>query len=122
MNKLSWKNVTGRLKAIDAPQSPSGDADFWLDFKARATLMCQDEPVAARDRIPVALRWGSATALALVLIVAGWFMLPATLGAVTQIKALEVVAPYSGVIIMNDQSGRGTILWITGMESKHSSG
>jgi hypothetical protein len=122
MNKLSWKNVTGRLKAIEAPQSPSGDADFWLDFKARATLMRQDEPVAAHDRVPVALRWGSATALALVLIVAGWFMLPATLGAVTQIKALEVVAPYSGVIIMNDQSGRGTILWITGMESKHSSG
>jgi hypothetical protein len=122
MNKLSWKNVTSRLKATEALPPPSGDADFWLDFKARASLMCQDEPVPARSRMPVALRWGSVTALALVLIVAGWFMLPATLGAVTQIKALEVVAPHSGVIIMNDQSGRGTILWITGMESKNSSG
>ncbi len=122
MNKLSWKNVTGRLKAIEAPKTPSDNADFWQDFKARATLMRQDEPAAERPRMPVALRWGSVTALALVLIVAGWFMLPATLGAVTQIKALEVVAPHSGVIIMNDQSGRGTILWITGMESKNSSG
>jgi hypothetical protein len=122
MNKLSWKNVTSRLKATEALPPPSGDADFWLDFKARASLMRQDEPVPARSRMPVALRWGSVTALALVLIVAGWFILPATLGAVTQIKALEVVAPHSGVIIMNDQSGRGTILWITGMESKNSSG
>lgn len=122
MNKLSWKNVTGRLKALESPQPPSDNADFWLDFKARATLMRQDEPAAVPARMPAALRWGSVTALTLVVIVAGWFMLPATLGAVTQIKALEVVAPHSGVIIMNDQSGRGTILWITGMESKNSSG
>jgi hypothetical protein len=119
MNKLSWKDVSGRLKAVEARKDLPESAEFWSDFKARAALVRQEQPAPVRERLPVAVRWGTATALALFLVAVGWFVLPAAhSGAITQIKALEVVAPHSGVIIMNDQSGRGTILWITGMESK----
>jgi hypothetical protein len=122
MNTLSWKDVTGKLKTVAARKDLPETAAFWTDFSARARLVRQDEPVATRDRIPVGLRWGTATVLALFLVAVGLFALPTMRGAVTRIKALEVVAPHSGLIIMNDQSGRGTILWITGMESNPSSG
>jgi hypothetical protein len=118
MNKISWKDVQTHLHETSPKPVPRAAEDFWSDFKARAALVRQEQPVAIREGMPAVLRWGTATVLALFLITLGLFALPTHSGAITQIKALEVVAPHSGVIIMNDQSGRGTILWITGMESK----
>jgi hypothetical protein len=121
MKPLSWKDVRGHLCRQTAPPPRAVD-DFWSDFKARAALTRQDALEEAKPRIPLGRRWAYASAAAMALVVLGIYLLPATPVAMTRIKALEVVAPHSGVIIMNDQSGRGTILWISGMESPNGNG
>jgi CBS domain-containing protein len=84
MNTLSWKDVTGKLKTGAARKDLPETGAFWTDFRARARLVRQEEPVVARDLIPAGLRWGAASVLALFLVVTGWFVLPGTLGAVTR--------------------------------------
>lgn len=121
MNPARWKDVEQQLRGAAPSVTPRDAEAFWSDFKARAALVRQESPAPATNRFPVVLRWSAVTALALILMITGFFALPLH-PAITQIKSLEVVAPHSGVIIMNDGSGRGTILWITGMEAKQNSG
>jgi hypothetical protein len=122
MNTSSWKEVSSRLRRQAAGAGPRPAEEFWADFRARAALMRQDTPDAVRERAPLALRWAYAVAAALVLVAVSLFILPGQPAAVTRIKAMEVVAPHSGVIIMNDDAGKGTIVWIAGMESGNGSG
>jgi hypothetical protein len=42
---------------------------------------------------------------------------PGPADLMTQVKSLRVMAPHSGVIIMNDEGGQGTVVWITDMET-----
>jgi hypothetical protein len=122
MKTLRWKEVQSHLRRQTVRASPRDGEAFKSDFKARTALTRQDPADAPGRWSPSVFPWGYAAALASLLIVLGVVGFPVHSSAVTQIKALEVVAPHSGVIIMNDQSGRGTILWITGMESKNNGG
>lgn len=122
MKTIPWKAIESSLRQRAAGRNMRDADAFAADFKARAALTRQVVPVDGGSRSLYILRWGYAMVFAMLLVVIGVFSLPLRFGAVTQIKALEVVAPHDGVIIMNDQAGRGTILWISGMASSDSGG
>ena len=118
MNAMRWNRVRERLerKQVAATPAMRPRAEFWADFRARArmTPQTQAEEAPSRAWMP---RWGYAvTAVAAMVLVAGlavWF--PSRKAPLNPIRSFEVVAPHTGVIIMEDQKDRGTILWVTGM-------
>jgi hypothetical protein len=121
MNELRWKDVSEGLRRQGvAPQAP-GREDFWSDFRARARMVRQDGLGAPAPAHP--WRWAAAaatTAAAMAVIVFAWLPARPVVTGMSEIKSLEVIAPHSGMIIMNDDSGRGTILWITGLNDNRS--
>ena len=123
MKTLSWKDMDAHLQS-QAAKHRLRDADaFAADFKARAALAPQLAPETTLKAPAPLFRWGYAAGLALTLLAVGVFsLLPDRSVAETRIRALEIIAPHSGVIIMDDQTGRGTIVWITGMDSNNNKG
>lgn len=123
MSRLDWNTVRDQLRAQDATRQAATEAEFWNDFRARARLVRQDGAGAPAEGHPRRWAWaGAATAFAAAMVAAGLLLLPvrtAPAGA-SAIRSLEVVAPHSGVIIMNDESGHGTILWVTGLNDSRS--
>ena len=119
----TWNEVRGRLRTQDATRHAADREGFWADFRARARMVRQDGAGAPAPVHP--WRWvvtGTAVAAALVVAAVGVVALPGrpVAAATSGIKSFEVIAPHSGVIIMNDDSGRGTILWVTGLGDSRS--
>lgn len=119
MKKTSWKRIRDILRRTPAPAPRTDTEAFWADFKARARMVPQREPIVATRplRMPV-LRWGLAAA-ACILVAVGLFMARpgrqqvAVRGNV--INSLEVIATHSAVLIMNDDTEPATIVWVAGM-------
>ncbi|MEI6562784.1 MAG: hypothetical protein WCO42_00595 [bacterium] len=117
MSQVSWKEVETGLRGRRAPVSQNDAESFRQDFKARVSLMRQDS--AEEERVvPLSpfLKWSYATAALAAMAIIGLVLWPSRDTMLTQIKSLQVLAPHSGVIIMNDEDGRGTVVWITDME------
>lgn len=116
MNKISWSNVEEGLRERRAAGTMREAGAFGEDFKARARLVRQELPESAGAlRMPL-FKWGYAS-LAVVAVVAAALLWPVHASLVTRVKALKVMAPHSGVIIMNDEGGQGTVVWITDLVS-----
>ena len=115
MRTIKWREIREGLarQRVDAGMRDADD--FWSDFRARARLVRQ-EAAAPAVRLPwlIGRRLAVAGAVAvLMLAAAGVWLMPVRSGAgYSRIKSLEVIAPHSGVIIMNDSAARGTILWV----------
>jgi hypothetical protein len=122
MKSISWKAVDAHLRKQSASHGMRDAETFAADFKARAALAPQNQPGTTRNVRPFVFHWGYAAVLATILIMAGLFSLPDRSVAETRIRALEIIAPHSGVIIMDDTAGRGTIIWVAGMESNNNKG
>lgn len=117
MNKVSWSDVEVGLRERSAPGAMRDAGTFGADFKARARLVRQEVPEEPGTTWVPLLRWGAASfAVALVVAVAVIYW-PGPADLMTQVKSLRVMAPHSGVIIMNDEGGQGTVVWITDMET-----
>ena len=117
MTGYSWNDVKQGLgnRRVRTPLTDS--REFATDFKARAAMMRQDVPERRSAAIPV-LKWSAASlAAAAAVLVAVLVTRPATAEILTQVKALRVLAPHSGVMIMNDEAGQGTVVWITDMKT-----
>jgi hypothetical protein len=121
MSKESWNDVVAGLRKRRASETlPDADA-FKADFKARAVLVRQGE-FESGPVLPVSLvRWVVACAAAIAMLVGGTLLWPVSEELVTQVKSLQVMAPHSGVMIMNDDAGRGTVVWVTDMTSNDES-
>jgi len=116
VNKVSWNDVEAGLRKQRASAPARDPGSFEEDFKARARLVRQEVPEGAGTPGIPFLRWGLAS-FALVLVLAVTVVLwPVHSALVTQVKSLNILAPYSGVIIMNDEGGQGTVVWITDMD------
>ncbi|MEI6970130.1 MAG: hypothetical protein WCL44_01315 [bacterium] len=121
------KFTSGRIKELlggrASAQAPDA-VEFWSDFRARAKLVNQDrlgEPVA----VPFAVRWRvAATACAAVVVAAGGlFLFRGDPGEEpTGQMTLDVTAAHSAVLVIEDESSQGTIVWIVGMEDGESNG
>lgn len=119
MKTLKWREVKAELTTRPAAReiSARGKEEFWSDFAARARMVRQEETAAGLRAIPQ-VRWVWAAAAAAVVIgLAVWFPLrsPASMAA-NPIRSFEVIAPHTGVMILQDQEDRGTILWVTGLD------
>lgn len=89
--------------------------DFWSDFRARAKLHPQLEPVTERD-IPPWAPWLTAACAAALLAVFVLFPFGNQNGPASEILAVDVLARHSAVMIMNEDTSEGTVLWIYDME------
>ncbi len=118
MKKTSWTEVATGLQARNV-SAGRRDADaFARDFAARARMVRQDGPESRQSVPMVWFKWSAVSVATVLVLLAGFIMWPsAGVNLVTHVKSLRVLAPHSGVIIMDDESGRGTVVWVTGMDS-----
>jgi hypothetical protein len=125
MSAWRWKNVRALLRQRGAAVPVRPRVEFWADFAARARYVPQTgEAVefgvdrAAWRRIVTA----AATALLLAVVMvwtqrAHW---AASNAGGSTVKRIEVLAPHTGVVILNpedERSGSATIVWVVGMEN-----
>jgi hypothetical protein len=120
MSELRWKDVSADLRRRGVGPRAADRETFWSEFRARARMVRQDGLGAPATTHPWG--WVTATVAVAAMAVIGLVLMPArpAMAAMSEIKSLEVVAPHSGMIIMNDDSGHGTILWITGLNDNRS--
>ena len=116
----SWKHLARELPKAAATPPPRPADDFWSEFKARARLHPQAAPETVTRPLPYA-RWSLAGAAALVLIAATLTSLlrspsmTAEKGAT--IHSVRVDVAHKGVMIMEDQPSRATIVWVVDMDA-----
>ena len=120
MKNESWQDIEAALRAA-GDDVPVRDADeFWHDFKARLKDDdVRNEPAPA----PVLMfpTWMKAVACAGIIVAAVALLSPPETPTVTdaglsEVKALDVAAAHSAVMIMTDEASQGTIVWVHGME------
>jgi len=121
----SWNDLSRELRATPQATSHRPADDFWTDFKARARLHPQSVPEAVTRPTPYA-RWSLAAATALVLVAATLTTLlrsptmPAEKG--DTVRSVRVDVAHKGVMIMEDQPSRATIVWVVDMDAAASQG
>lgn len=117
MIKCSWADIRADLQRRSI-STPGMDAEsFRSDFKARASLMRQD-PVGVPEQVGLPLlNWRLLASGAVAVLIAGMVLWPSPKTLVNQIKSLQVFSPHSGVIIMTGEAERGTVVWVTDLES-----
>lgn len=118
MSNRTWKEVRAALHERQAGRKMTDAASFWSQFQARARMVSQNEVAPEPPPLmPAWLKWtaGGVTALAaaLALLLVPLHALPHA----NQVKRLEVFATHSGIFIMTDTSRKGTIVWISDMDS-----
>ena len=119
MHRMPWSEVKQRLHGAPAGRGSKDREEFWADFKARARCVRQAQP----ETLPglswraLSLRWSAGlTAVAAILLAV--LLLPhGGTVAGNRIRSLQVIASHTGVMILNDTSGKGTILWVAGLET-----
>ena len=117
MKGQSWDAVKEELRRQSSRPSLAEARAFAADFKARVSMMRQDRPERRSAWIPT-LKWSAASlATAVAVSVAVLMARPGSGEILTQVKALRVLSPHSGVMIMNDEGGQGTVVWVTDMKT-----
>lgn len=116
MKKMPWSKVRSGMQACQPAADPVSKDEFWKEFRARASMTQQ---IAAQEPgvrwQPVLFRTSVGLAAAAAVMVVAFFVVPVRHHAGNQIQSLEIVAPHTGVMILNDSTAEGTIVWVTGM-------
>jgi hypothetical protein len=117
MNKTPWNDVKKAIRDQAGSTPPMIPAEtFWSDFKARARLRHR-ETAAAPRRIPIPrLALATACAIVAVAVVGTYVMMGPAAPPTNRIQSLEVKAAHSAVLIMDDETSDGTIVWVVDME------
>ena len=119
--KASNQPLEEQVKMAASVPEPGEGAEFWADFKARARLTNQDEPVRTVLR-PISV-WSAGLAFAIVLVAVGVFFLPGGSEVMaTEVQSIEVQAEHSAVMILSSDPGQGTVVWIEGMSVDNTDG
>jgi len=136
MKKLSTEQIRTGLRKPGAAPVPGAD-EFWSDFKARARLRNQEQPVEA-PVMSISGGWAMALAACAVLTLAGYGLVLFLGGSeprapeiqaaesrapeiqdreLSSVKSLDVEVAHSAVLVMNDELDQGTIVWIVDMQT-----
>lgn len=109
-------NIRDALREEGTPP-PREAPDFWSDFRARATMVRQDEAVpAGRFHLPVpVMRWAAGLAVAAVAAVVLVVAMPSPQANAGVVRSLEISEPYESVMILQDAKAGGTIIWVEGL-------
>lgn len=102
-------------------RSPLPAPEFWQSFRQRASEVGRDEPVALAWAPPIMWRWAAVAACVAIMLGGMVFYRPSRglddgLMAANEVKSLEVAVAHSGYMVLNDHAGRGTIIWVAGLE------
>ncbi len=100
---------------------------FWEDFCARARLVPQLTTEGERRwrqflGVP---EWAAAACCALLLGVAGWYMMGSMAGdeqPSNAVRSLKISVPYGAVLMTYDDSTKATIVWVDGMAADEEGG
>jgi len=126
MKRVRWQQIRATLREQCQPPPLRSADEFWADFRARQQLVPQiaDDPLAVPPRFAVS--WLPAlTGLAIVALVAVLFTknlhtpppTPVQAARLSEVEEVEVMVEYGGLMIMQDAESRGTLVWVTGMET-----
>ena len=117
MRRLKWQHVRDALVARNPAPAPLSAAEFWQEFRLRATRI----PVAAPARVarrPRAVVLRLAWAAVLVCLLLG-VLFRGRLGApprglarseLSTVEEIDVLVPYSSMIIVQDEESGGTLV------------
>lgn len=121
MKRMDWTEIANGLRARrqDGDMRPADD--FWDDFRARAALRPQHEPVQTPTlQLP---RWAWAGACAALVVVAAAFPLfragRAHAGP-SSIESFDVGVNHSAVLVLEDKPSQSIMLWVVDMETPES--
>lgn len=93
---------------------PKASKNFWNDFQTQASQLPQINMRKQHvHRAWLSVPLGAATALLLVFL---YHSPSANATAPSQVIEIEVATDYSGIFIVNDEEGEGTIIWIDGLD------
>lgn len=120
MSTVRWTKVRERLrqKGGTPPMRPA--EEFWSDFAARARYVPQTGG-GAEAHTEKSLAWRRALAAGAAALLLGavvvWTQMHST--GSSQVKRIEVLAPHTGVVILNpedDRPGTATLVWVVDLE------
>lgn len=124
--KRQWSEIRADLRKQAVTRSAPAANEFWTDFRARARLRAQDRPATMPPALPLFRRWAIASAgaltVALLLLTGILVSSRGTTGGFSQMDSLQVDAPYSGVLMMNDEDTQSTTVWILDMDTGDAKG
>jgi hypothetical protein len=106
-------DIRARLQDARVGETQAG-ADFWRRFRTRAAFLPRAErPRGVLSRHPFATGLGSALAgaAALLLILLAAYRAGGEAEA-TSVRSLTILKSYESVLILEDEQGRGTIVWV----------
>ena len=118
-DSIHSNKLLDRLKQIQPSQPMRSREEFWSDFNARARL-CMQETGQESNVMPLVPRWAIAgvTAMLMFAVITMKFAGQAEGGGYSTIEHLEVTAPHSAVLVMNDEDSQSTILWVVDMDNE----
>lgn len=123
--RQSWTEIRSDLRKSAAVKVTPAAGEFWSDFRARARLRAQDRPETTTILSPWR-RWTLASAgglIAALLVLTGILMLrPRSSGEFSQMESLQIDAPHSAVLMMNDEDTQSTTVWILDLDADDAKG
>lgn len=123
-SRVTWRDIVGAMRETVGPTRVPERAEFWSEFRMRAALMPQTQPVAAGLRFSV-LRWAALAAAASVLLAAGIFYVHLNVPRRTELSrviSVQVVAPHSALLIMSDEDVQSTLVWVVDLAENSTTG
>lgn len=123
MKKLTTEQVRELLSSRRVEPTPDAQA-FWADFRARARLMNQDQPVPVPAFSMSTGKWALAAACAMfVAVFGGLFMFHSPAGQEPAASmTLDVEVAHSAVLVIEDAPSQSTIVWIVDMKDGNDGG
>ncbi len=118
MNRISWNDIRQTLKDDAAARPVPPAAPFWEEFRARSRMTPQWRTSHSPASVSIIFRRVTLSACATLLVaVFSLYWLSGLPARATQIQSVEVIASHSAVLIMDDNSDDGTLLWVVDMHS-----
>jgi len=128
MKQMTSRELERSLQR-EATGTPPRDADsFWRDFRSLAPYRRREAP-GPSVRFPLLAllnppRWAlAAAALIIVFLAVGQFLVPAEAPEhFSRIESLEILAPHTAVVIIDDEATLSTLMWVVDMKMNGRSG
>lgn len=113
---IPWHTVRAELAQRKPIGTPRPAADFWSDFRARLPAHAPEAAPARRVASAHVWQWSAVGVCAGLALTAGYLGLTRTATARSTIRSYQIDVPHAAVMLLSDQAGEATILWVAGMQ------
>ncbi len=130
MKPPKWNDIQKALREGVPPPPVRDETEFWSDFRARAELGPgpDAEATVARAGLPWRLGWTLAVSAVVCIVAVSVFRTrtpsPHALTTTTrsEVEDIEVFVPYTSMMIMQDVSSGGSVVWLADLDPEQSLG